>query len=93
MLSMSEPDKSAAMSIFKAHRIANRWEVGKIDGTLQVRKMNIQDWNSIERAEAGLVLIEAMEGDEKAEALAALEVKCFENKWKLTKSPKLTVRS
>ena len=93
LLALAEPERSAAMSIFKKHRIAMRWETGKVNGAIQVRPMNIMEWNSIERAEQGLVIIEAMEGAEKAEALEALEVKCFENKWKLTKSPKLAVRA
>jgi len=91
ILSLPEPERSAAMSIFKKHRIAMRWETGKVEGSIQLRAMNIMEWTTIERADAGLILIEAMEGEEKAAALEALEVRCFESGWKLRKAPKLAV--
>lgn len=91
LLGMKEPARSAGMAFFKAHRIAQRWEVGKVGNAIAVRSLNIDEWTTIERAEAGLILIEAMTGEERSAAMQKLEVRCHENGWILTKAPKLAV--
>ena len=92
ILALAEPARAAAQKIFKEHRLAMRWERGATsDGAIVVRPMAIAEWNDLPRAKAGLEIIETMTGEERAGALAELEVKAHENGWKLVKAPKLAL--
>lgn len=91
ILSLEEPMRAAAQQIFRTHRMAMRWEIGTIDGALQVTPLAITEWTDIKRASAGLSIIEAMTGDERAEALEKLKAVCHEQGWTLKTAPKLSV--
>lgn len=90
ILSMAEPERSAAQAYFKAHRIGKGWEIGTFrkDGPMEVVPIDIANWTAIKRAQAGLCIIDAMEGDDRAQALDTLKVRCHENGWVLTTTPK-----